>query len=247
MKIGAKSKGFFDVPAEGMLVIDSQELVGQDFSGRKLLQYCAISSKFDRCNFSKMIINDACFGGGDKDSEYVDCVFDGAKFTAITPGAARFVRCSFRGVVISNLICNRVEFVDCTFSGKLKVGIFNGAVPNVYWDDLGRKINKFYGNDFREMELLDVSFRSGIDLSSQVLPVGDQYLYLPSALEQVRNLKSNIPDSVSDEREGIERLLRIMERHLSAGQDQLFLNITAFRKQAIPAARLIKGLLLRAQ
>lgn len=156
------------------LSFDSVKERDADFSGRKLDAFHAIASRFEKCCFEKMSIRDACFGSGLYDSEYYDCSFDGSKFTAVAPGNARFVRCSFRDVLIRQLFCHCVEFVNCKFSGKLLSGYFNGAVPPEDVPILGRHINEFRGNDFIQMELVDVGFRSGIDLSLQRLPSGPE-------------------------------------------------------------------------
>jgi hypothetical protein len=44
-----------------------------------------------------------------------------------------------------------------------------------------REINEFHGNDFSGVELVSVEFRRGVDLTRQVLPTAEGYLYLPDA------------------------------------------------------------------
>ena len=71
--------------------------------------------------------------------------------------------------------------VDCVFSGRLEEVVFNGTVPLEKRYFLHREHNEFHGNDFSGVDLIDVAFRRGIDLTQQRLPTGPQYLYLPDA------------------------------------------------------------------
>lgn len=48
-------------------------------------------------------------------------------------------------------------------------------------DSLDRSVNEFHGNDFRGMDLVDVAFRRGIDLTKQVLPEDDDYVLVADA------------------------------------------------------------------
>jgi hypothetical protein len=73
------------------------------------------------------------------------------------------------------------EFIDCIFTGRLTECIFNGTVPEQDRPWVGRERNEFRGNDFSGCDLVDVAFRTGIDLSLQRLPTGPEYLYLPDA------------------------------------------------------------------
>jgi uncharacterized protein YjbI with pentapeptide repeats len=119
-----------------------------------------------------MVIESACFGSGKVESIYLDCTFDDSRFSAVTPGIARFERCSFRNVDVSEFLGMGIEMVDCKFSGIIRKGSFNGAVAGRYADYLGRTRNEFRGNDFSAVRLGDFDFRTGIDLTQQVLPDG---------------------------------------------------------------------------
>jgi hypothetical protein len=107
-------------------------------------------------------------------------------------GLSRFVRCSFRNVNIRNWLCFAVELIDCTFSGKLQQAVFNGTPLAQKRALLGRDRNEFHGNDFSAADLIDVGFRTGIDLTRQRLPSGPEYLYLPNAREAVGRARSGI-------------------------------------------------------
>ena len=59
--------------------------------------------------------------------------------------------------------------------------VFNGKpLRRSLWSRQRRR-NEFRDNDFAELELLDVSFRTGIDLDLQRLPSGQRYTLLPDA------------------------------------------------------------------
>ena len=181
MRIKASSKGSFKIPDDQRVVLDHARLDGENYSGRTLLQFASIGSHLHACNFGQIEIQSAAFGGGRETSEFVDCTFDGARMNMAPGGFSRFVRCSFQNVKIRNWICFTVEMIDCTFSGRLDTAIFNGAVPEDERAIIGRACNEFYGNDFSALDLRDVTFRTGIDLTKQILPSGKDYLFLPYA------------------------------------------------------------------
>jgi hypothetical protein len=170
-----------------------------------------------------MRVDDICFGGGPTDSTYLDCSFDGARLSAGAPGAARFERCSFRNVRFDALFSEKLEFIDCVFSGKIKKGYFNGTVPVDAQAPLRRSTNEFRGNDFSAAELIDVGFRTGVDLSAQKLPQGPDYLYVPdasAALAEARKKLGTLSDSTV--REQALMVIRLLELESQGGQRQLF-------------------------
>ena len=122
------------------------------------------------CLQDRVQIQSAAFGSGRETSEFVDCTFNGARMNMAPGGFARFVRRSFRDVNIQDWACFTVEMIDCTFTGRLDTAIFNGTVPEDKRGIIGRASNEFHGNDFSAMNLIDVAFRTGIDLTKQVLP-----------------------------------------------------------------------------
>ncbi|GAC1339451.1 MAG: hypothetical protein NVSMB23_08480 [Myxococcales bacterium] len=218
-----KSTSTFD-GGRGVVLDSLKEENADHFSGRRLESFTAIACRFIGCRFERMHIEDANFGAGRSDSEYVDCSFDGSRIRAEVAGSARFVRCSFRDVVIRNLLCHRVEFVECVFSGKLHVGYFNGTVPedNQAW--LGRSTNEFRDNDFSQMELIDVAFRTGIDLSKQKLPTDPMYLYVPDAVAAVANARKQVIEWKDlKRRQEAMKVIRFLELELEGGQQQLFM------------------------
>jgi hypothetical protein len=223
MKYEAKIVGRKDVPQDQRVVLDHVRLTGEDYSGRKLIQFCTIGCRLEGCRFVGARIDDAQFGSGREMSEFVECIFDGARLVGVG-SRSRFVRCSFRDIDASNWIFNRAELIDCTFTGRLRKAIFSGAVPQQFRADVGRERNEFHGNDFSGMELIDVTFRAGIDLTQQQLPSGSQFIYLPDAGEIVNGARSDVatwPES-KDQKTAMG-ILNTLADEVKAGQKQLLL------------------------
>lgn len=224
MRIKARSKGFISITDDQCIVLDHARLHGQDYSGRKLLQFATIGSHLAACNFDQIQIQSAAFGSGTETSEFVECTFNGARMNMAPGGFARFVRCSFHNVTIRNWTCFAVEMIDCKFSGRLETTIFNGTVPEDERAIIGRTSNEFHGNDFSAMDFIDVAFRTGIDLTQQVLPSGKDYLYLPHAASAVAYTKSRVGGWADEEaRRDAMVIIQALEYSLSGGQQQLLL------------------------
>jgi hypothetical protein len=192
-------------------------------------------------------IDGASFGEGRETSEYVECSFDGARIRFGPDGYARFVRCSFREVDLRDWFCFTVELVDCTFSGRLRKAFFNGTVPEDDRATVGRERNEFHGNDFSAMTLIDVDFRSGIDLTQQRLPSGPDYLYVADAAEAVQRARASVIgwDNL-DLRQSAMTPVKILEEDVAAGQRQLFLRPADFSKLGKDPVDAVMGLLREA-
>ena len=185
MSFDAKGVGKRRLKDDQSVVLDHVQLDWADFSGRRLVQFSAAGCRFLNSDFSDMSINDSAFGAGRDRSEYADCRFDRSRIRFGPGGNARFVRCSFRDVDLEDWRCSTVELVDCTFSGVIQTAIFNAAVPTNDQRAIGRVRNDFRGNDFSACQLMDVPFRTGVDLDAQRLPAGPGYLYLRKAVTAV--------------------------------------------------------------
>ena len=223
MKYEAKVVGRRDVPQDQRVVLDHVQLVGEDYSGRKLIQFCTIGCRLEGCLFVGARIDDVQFGSGREMSEFVECVFDGARLVGVG-SRSRFVRCSFRDIDASNWIFNRAELIDCTFTGRLRKAIFSGTVPQQFRQDVGRNHNEYRGNDFSGMEFIDVTFRAGIDLTQQRLPSGPQYIYLPDAgtiVGGALSVAAAWPES--KDRKTAMGILNTLAGEVKAGQKQLLL------------------------
>lgn len=206
-----------------VLLFHDDVISGEDFGNRRWKHVSASASRLAGCSFEKSRIESAALGEGRKASLYVDCSFDNARIAFGPGGFARFERCTFRNTRLANWYCFAVELVDCTFSGELKKAIFNGSVPREDRRFVRRSRNEFRGNDFRDMTLIDVAFRSGIDLSLQRLPT-DGYVFLADGRAQVaaaeRALAAITDTSLRSE---VAAILRAMRSELDEGQTQLLI------------------------
>lgn len=96
-------------------------------------------------------------------------------------------------------------------------------------------MNEFHGNDFTDAELIGVDFRSGIDLTRQRLPTGQDYLYLPAAEATVAQAVDRLAQHSADEAsERAQRFLsNVLGRSLAEGQRQLLLREKDFQSRGV--------------
>jgi hypothetical protein len=140
-----------------------------------------------------------------------------------------------------------VEFVDCVFSGKIQKAVFYGSIAEHQRVALGRAKNEFRGNDFRECELVDVDFRSGIDLTNQKLPTGSSYVYIPQASETLTRARGAVMRWTDLElRRNALAIIQTFEMTVSGGQAQLFVDVSSAPRSLRPAMRQLEKV-LRAQ
>jgi hypothetical protein len=205
-------------------LIHYKHIKNSDFSGKSFNQLSVAESRLEKCDFRNVKIKDASFGGGRRRSTYIDCNFDGARISFGTAGNARFVHCSFENVDLRDWCCFAVELIDCSFGGTLRHSYFNGTLGVMEQRLFGRETNEFHGNDFSGLDLIDVAFRSGIDLAQQRLPTGANYLYVPNAAEAVQRARLDVMrwTNLAERDDGIA-LIRSLEREASDGQAQLLL------------------------
>lgn len=230
-KVEARPVGYEKIDPKDYLVIDHESLSGEDFSGRKYQKLTATGSRFEGCRFEKMRLGNASFGAGKETSEYIECSFDGTSVRYVGGGYERFVRCTFHNVDLREWYGWSTELIDCSFSGRLRGGIFSGAVREDDQSIVRRRMNEFHGNDFSGMSLEDVGFRNGIDLSQQKLPSGPGYLYLPDAELAVRRARADVITwrDLERRREAMI-LINNLEEDIRNGQKQLFLRLDDYEK-----------------
>lgn len=223
MKISAKSIGTVDVNNLTSLHIkdDQSDAV---FSDRTFDSFLVEGSKLSRCTFSRVKSPQACFGAGIKTSVFEDCVFDQCSLDLTVAGRARLVKCRFVECELENVIAPCMELLDCIFEGTLIRGAaFHGAVPVDKVPSLGRSTNDFYGNDFSSAKLVDVAFSTGIDLSRQSLPDGEQYLYIASTAAAVDWLRKAPTPSDKKQTAIYNGLVGMLIHDLATGQENQFL------------------------
>lgn len=263
MEIHAREAGQATLNPGEHAKFENQHLRDLDLSGRRLVQLAAIGSVFERCRFERMRVDAASLGAGVAISQFIDCSFDGSNIR-MGGGFNRFVRCSFCNVQLRDWDGQYLEMIDCVITGQIHSSQFWGSPDSLSarnrlasytrWREKQemdppteeinalylREKNEFHGNDFSDAELVNVSFRAGIDLSRQRLPSGDDYLYLPAAAEAIDRALNLLPRHTTDEnlRTGIDRFLRgTLMREINKGQRQLLIRAKNFaRKGAIPPA-----------
>lgn len=234
-----------------------EQVTGADWSRQVLEQFSAVGSTFTECRFDRAKIQQAAFGSGAEQSEYVRCSFDGTSLRALG-GFTRFVNCTFRNVRATKAVPDYLEFVDCTFTGKLTGLPFWGApldAPGRYqsyatflarqgrpeppWLEelFVRDRNDIRGNDFSTATLVDVTFRFGVDLTAQKLPVGDDYVYLPEAATTLPRAQAALAQDPAEKADEARSWLgRVLDRSVAQeGQHQLFLREKDYvRKGELP-------------
>jgi uncharacterized protein YjbI with pentapeptide repeats len=248
------------------LAFDHEELSGQVFSGRKLDSFTSIGSRFVGCRFEKLWMGNANLGAGTEISEYVDCSFDGTRMPVTHCGYSRFVRCTFRNAKLNDWRGEYLELVDCTFTGKISKSMFWGSLPEVIkqgnlagmvslFKDRGgitdshrqlilRDANEFHGNDFSGAELINVTFRNGIDLERQTLPTGPDYLYLPDAATSIQRVREQVADRTSyPATASMLNFLDILSDRVADGQRQLLIRPKNFGRVVPPDVALACELL----
>lgn len=207
---------------ENDLVVERQKLQDHDFSGRRLSRFVSIAAEFRGCSFEQCRLTDASFGAGRVRSKFFECSFDGSRIEFGPGGKARFESCTFRDVSLSDWFCFEVELVDCIFTGTLNRAVFNGfPLQRGTWFSRRRR-NEFTGNDFSGIALIDVAFRSGIDLSLQRLPTSPDYLYLPEARKSIETARAVVTKWEDPHRERGVSFLGSLSDELEHGQRQLF-------------------------
>lgn len=143
-------------------------------------------------------------------------------------GNARFVRCTFTNASIVDLDASAMEFIDCIFTGRIQKALFWGVPPKEF-RTYQRSSNEFHGNDFSGSRLRDVSFRGGIDLRSQTMPSGPEYVYVQDAAAGVARAREML-QSWSDTHviEIAERTLLRLQAQIDLGQQQFFFSIAGY-------------------
>ncbi|QWW19094.1 pentapeptide repeat-containing protein [Schaalia sp. 19OD2882] len=206
--------------------IKHQRVSGVDCSGLVLDNFGTWDVHLTECSFERVKAKYFSPGEGGVVSEFVRCSFDRATLRGLGGGMVRFVECSFRGARLSGWNVSRSDVVDCDFEGaRLRDVMFwahvdepaTSSTPAESWD------NEIRGNDFSGATLMGVEFRTGVDLSLQKLPVGEQYLQVmdvPAGLERGREAAQALEGK---DRFDADFLLKWIATEYQRGQRQAFM------------------------
>jgi uncharacterized protein YjbI with pentapeptide repeats len=174
------------------------------------------------------------FGGGLSQSIYTDCIFEDCDFVFGAIGNAKFSRCHFNRCRLSHIFGTKLEMLDCSFpETRIEKAVFHGKSRAIVSGEGKRERNEFTGNDFSTADLIDVSFRGGIDLTKQALPTGRDYIFVADmgrasiVAQEISELDLGSPDA--KRAQSIQKMLECLS---SSGQRQTLLRLSGFEALA---------------
>ncbi len=138
------------------------------------------------------------------------------------PGKARFERCGFAGADLDGWVSGAAEFVDCVFAGRTVGAKFYGRPWSEDAEGEARAANEFSGNDFRESDLVDVSFLIGVDIAAQRWPSATEYVRLDRIQQRLIRAHAEILnwEDFQARRDALAMLRTVSE--LSVAQKEIF-------------------------
>lgn len=222
-EIQVRSAGYVKLPLPDDLFVDHQQVTGVDYTSLGLKGFGSHGSRFENCNFGKLRLDSLSFGDGQVMSEYVNCTFDGSKFFANTLlGRARFINCSFRDIRSSRFRLAAGDLIDCVFSGRMdSTQIWGRTGPHA--DIYGDRTNTIEGNDFSGVDFGDTDFRFGVDLRKQVLPTGQDYLFIPNAAQILaKAYRDAVTMEDLEKRQTLISMIQSRQEAVENGQQNLF-------------------------
>jgi hypothetical protein len=212
---------------------------GVDFSGLRFHGFMPAGSSFLGCNFRRTTFETVHLGMAqvqrDKrtpikpsDPRYPQTVFRDCDFTEASfnednfyIGNVRFERCRFSNARLNRMRSSTGEFVDCVFAGKLIEVSFSAQPSKMDFARIGRNLNEFRSNDFRQAEMYDCEFWGGVDLDAQMLPNGPEYARLRRVRDCVVHVWHQIEDwpNQAEREKGLDALRYLLGYH----QDDVFM------------------------
>jgi hypothetical protein len=173
-------------------------------------------------------------------SLYQDCTFEhvdfGLRGGGFSIGEARFERCTFRYCNYRQFEARHADFIDCTFIGVMKSARFWGTTPK--GDDRPRR-NQFTGNDLSRTKPRRVEFRNQVDLRSNRLPEGPEYLHLDRFRERLERARLAVADWPEEQRRHAEIILDVYQEE---DMDVLFSWRRSLAGQESPVWALLEAL-----
>jgi uncharacterized protein YjbI with pentapeptide repeats len=234
LKIKVRKVGRIPPSNLSQLTIASETRTDQRFEKVRLDAISIHASRLIRCVFMDVHAKSVNLGGGLFQSTYTDCIFEDCDFVFGAVGNARFSRCRFNRCRLSHIFGTRLEMLDCSFpETRIEQAVFHGASLASVPGEVKRERNEFSGNDFSAADLVDVSFRGGIDLTKQALPTGRDYIFVADMgrASIVAQEISELNPGSSDAKRA-QLIQRMLEFLSSSGQRQTLLRLSGFEALA---------------
>jgi hypothetical protein len=228
-KVRARAVGRVPPSHVNQLTIDSESRTDVVFENVRWDVISVIASNLVRCTFKDVHAESVNLGDGLTQSTYTDCIFEGCDFAFGAIGNARFTRCSFNRCRLFNLLGTKLEMINCTFpETRIKKAVFHRIFASAVPGRAARNSNEFSGNDFSTADFIDVDFRGGIELATQVLPGGPEYIFVADtrlASELAHELNGELVQGSPDAKR-LQSIRRMLEHDHSTGQKQQLLRLT---------------------
>ena len=190
--------------AERVIALNRAAITAVDFRRARFDRFSLGGCLFDRCDFRGMKLDSRLtpLFVALPASVFLNCYFDGADLRRARLGQSRFDRCTFDDARLDGSRTETAEFVGCRFAGAMDGVTFYGAPPAAELKrmDPPRPRNEFHGNDFRDAELLDVTFVAGIDMDRQRFPDDDLYVRVERFQRRIARARTEIAEWYERER-----------------------------------------------
>jgi uncharacterized protein YjbI with pentapeptide repeats len=227
-KVKVRKVGRIPLANFNHLTIASATRTDQVFDKIRLDAISIHASQLVRCVFMDVHAKSVNLGGGLSQSSYTECIFEECDFVFGAIGNAKLSRCRFNRCRLSHIFGTKLEMLDCSFpETRIENSVFHGTSRATVSGEAKRERNEFTGNDFSTADLVDVSFRGGIDLTKQALPTGRDYIFVAdmgrasTVAQEIAELNSGSPDA--KRAQSIQKMLDFLS---SSGQRQTLLRLS---------------------
>jgi hypothetical protein len=181
---------------ERVVALHRATLTAVDFRRAHFDHFSIGGCLFDRCDFRGLKLDRqlAPLFVALPRSVFRDCYFDGADMRRARLGQSRFERCTFDDVRLDGSRAEAAEFIECRFAGRLDGVTFHGAPsgPESRRLEPRRRRNEFRGNDFRDAELFDVAFVTGVDMDLQRFPEDELHVRVDDFRRRLKKARAEV-------------------------------------------------------
>jgi uncharacterized protein YjbI with pentapeptide repeats len=196
---------------ERVVALHRATLTAVDFRRARFDRFSIGGCLFDRCDFRGLTLDrklSPLFRALPR-SVFRDCYFDGADMRRARLGQSRFERCTFDDARLDGSRAEAAEFVDCRFAGQMDGVTFHGVPsgPEAKRLDPPRRRNEFRGNDFRDVEMLDLVFVAGIDMDRQRFPEDDMHVTIEGFQRRLAKARAEVKQWYDRERAPAQAML----------------------------------------